>query len=72
MEVHEIREQLQAAQLALQEATKVDQLARAEALRTECLDDYLRGSEATALAAARSEFFRLANWLVIATGRWNR
>ena len=68
MEVEEIREQLQAAQRALEEAMKADRRARAKAMCSGNLDVYLRGTtEVRAVATARSDFVRMANFLVVAT-----
>ena len=67
MEMDEVREHLKAAEIALSEATKVDQLARAKALRTGRVATYLYGPEARALAKAREEFSMWASFLAFGT-----
>jgi hypothetical protein len=67
MEMEEVREHLKAAEIALSEATKVDQLARAKALRTGRVASYLCGPEARALAKAREEFSMWASFLAFGT-----
>jgi hypothetical protein len=67
MEIDEVREHLKAAEIALSEATKVDQRARAKALRTGRLATYLTGPEARALAKARQDFSMWANILAFGT-----
>jgi hypothetical protein len=72
MEIDEVREHLKAAEVALSEATKIDQRARAKALRTGRLAAYLYGPEARTLAKAREEFSMWANFLAIGTRPRNR
>lgn len=67
MEIDEVREQLQAAQVALNEATRADQRAQTLALRTGGLGAYLDGPEPRALAKAREAFTMWANFLAIGT-----
>jgi hypothetical protein len=67
MEIDEVREHLKAAEVMLTEATKVDQRARAKALRTGRVAAYLYGPEARALAKGREEFSMWASFLAFGT-----
>jgi len=67
MEIDEVLERLKAAEIALSEATKVDQRARARALSTGRVAAYLYGPEARALAKAREEFSMWAAFLAFGT-----
>jgi hypothetical protein len=67
MEIDEVRERLKAAEIALSEATKVDQRARAAALRTGRVALYLAGPEVRALAKAREDFSMWAAFLAFGT-----
>ena len=67
LEIDEVRERLKAAEIALNEATRVDERARAKALRTGRVASYLSGPEARALAKARDEWSQWAAFLAFGT-----